>query len=256
MSEENAWYETGQQAVDNANKKGGGGGGGSWRFYIKPGQEAKIAFLDGDNSEEEPVLNYREHQYDQSGVNAPMYATCVGAAQGCMFCKAGLRAYEAWPFTILVIEPVYKDRDGNEHPFQRKLMVAKKEIMQRILRFMQQREGLTGTVWTLYRSTKKAYTIGDDWQFQEKIGKSEASPEERRKAMAAKFEIEEDKCERIDYVDELKPKSEDELLAEGADIEATKARAEQWTGGGGGGGGSRGGSSGGGGGRDAGVDYK
>jgi len=228
MSEpqKNDWFNTGQAAVAQATLKSGGGG--AFRFYLKAGTEAQIIFLDGDNTPEEPAFNYREHQYDAAGARAPHYASCVGAARGCAFCKAGLQPYEAWPFTIIQIAPSWTDRDGKERTNERRLLVVKKELMQRLLRYLQQHGGLTGTIWTVYRSNKKAYTAGDDWQFKQKVGKDGMKADDRRKAVAEFLKIDPERTLRIAYAEELRPQSEQELLAGGADIEATKARAASW----------------------------
>lgn len=241
------WFQTGQEAVDQANKKVDFAPQ-TRRFYMKPGADATIVFLDGDNSEDEPIGNYKEHQFESTTGRWPNFASCTGAAGGCVFCKAGVRAYDAFPFTIIQIKPVWTDRDGNEHKNQRKLLIAKKESMQRLLRQIEKREGLAGTVWNVYRSNQRAYTIGDDWEFVEKVGDEDDTAKQRRRAVAKKLELDKDKCDRIDYREELKPKTADELEEAGADVEGTKRRQESYRankGGGGkdsGGGGKGGGS--------------
>jgi hypothetical protein len=248
------WFQTGQEAVDQANKKIDFTPQ-TRRFYMKPGADATIVFLDGDNSDDEPIGNYKEHQFESTTGRWPNFASCTGAAGGCVFCKAGVRAYDAWPLTIIQIKPTWTDRDGNEHKNQRKLLIAKKESMQRLLRQIEKREGLAGTVWSIYRSNQRAYTIGDDWEFDKKIGgDEEMTGKERRRAIAKKLEIDIDKCERIDYREELKPMTAEELEAAGADVEGTKRRQESYRSaksGGGSGGRSDGGDKG-----DGGVEVK
>jgi hypothetical protein len=236
------WFQTGQEAVDQANKKIEFAPQ-TRRFYMKPGADATIVFLDGDNSEDEPIGNYKEHQFESTTGNWPNFASCTGAAGGCVFCKAGVRAYDAFPFTIIQMKPTWTDRDGNEHKNQRKLFIAKKESMQRLLRQIEKREGLAGTVWNIYRSNQRAYTVGDDWEFVEKIGDEDDTAKQRRRAVAKKLELDKDKCERIDYRKELKPKTAEELEEVGADVEGTKRRQDSYRSGakGGGGGGRSGG---------------
>ncbi len=216
------WFDTGRSAVDKALEKGGSGSGPStFRFYMKPGTEAVVAFCDGDNTEDEPIGHYKEHQFSVRDSKVPGFASCTGP--GCPLCKAGLKPYDAWPFTIIQIKPTWKDKEGNEHGNQRKLMVAKKEIMQRLLRMIEQREGLAGTVWTVYRSGPRAYTIGDDWQFH-----ANQPSDKSRKGLAAHLDIDPETVEPIDYREHLAPKSLDELEAAGADIQGTLRRNEEW----------------------------
>jgi hypothetical protein len=240
------WFDTGRSAVDKAMEKGGSGGHSTFRFYMRPESEALIAFVDGDNTDDEPIGHYKEHTFSVRDSKVPGFASCTGP--GCDLCKEGLKPYDAWPFTIIQIEPTYKDRDGKEHTNQRKLMIAKKEIMQRILRFIEQRDGLVGSIWKVYRSGPRAYTIGDDWQFMEKVGD--------RSALAKHLGVDDDRVTPVDYREELAPKTLEELQAAGADFEGTRKRTEEWAKRDDDSGDRRGGrSGGGGGGRGAGVSY-
>lgn len=221
------WFQTGKEAVDQANKKIDFTPQ-TRRFYMKPGEDATIIFLDGDNTEDEPIGNYKEHQFESTSGRWPNFQSCTGAAGGCVFCKAGVRAYDAWPLTIIQVKPTWTDRDGNEHKNQRKLLIAKKESMQRFLRQIEKREGLAGSVWNIYRSNQRAYTIGDDWEFVEKLGEDGDTPKQRRRAVAKKLELDIDACEKIDYREELKPKTPEQLEESGADVEGTKRRQESY----------------------------
>lgn len=240
----NDWFDTGKSAVDRANQKSPSRTPSHQRFYLKSGNEATIMFVDGDNTEEEPIGNYKEHNYDVTSGFWPNFCTCVGAAK-CSVCKGGLRPYDAWPLTIVQLRPDWTGKDGVKHEFERKLLVAKKEAMQRILRHLGQRKGLVGTIWNIYRTTDRAYTIGDDWQFVRKIGgDDQLAPAQRRVEMGKPFdvsvigadgneieihaEIPTENVQPFDYREMLKPKTQEELLNEGFDAEGTKQRAAQW----------------------------
>lgn len=217
------WYNTGKSAEDAAHASGGGGGDfSSFRFFLKPTNAAVIAFCDGDNSEAEPVGHYKEHSFSKRDTRAPGFATCWrGTGEDCPLCDAGLRPYDAWPFTIIQIKPTWTDKEGKEHGNQKKLLVVKKEMMQRVLRFIEQREGLTGTLWDIHRSGKRSYTVGDDWQHKEKI-------EGGREALAKHLGVDAERVEPLDYMELLRPKTLEELQALGADIEATQKREAEW----------------------------
>lgn len=243
---DNSWFETGQASVDRALAKNKSFAIGQ-RFFIKPGNEAQIAFLDGDNTAEEPIGNFKEHQYETLDGKWPNYCTCIGGGRGCAFCVKGIKAYEAWPFTILQIKPVYKDKEGKEHTNQKKLLIAKKEVMQRMLRHIQTRKGLVGTIWTTFRTnSNKSYTVGDDWQFERKI-------EGGRAELAKHLGVDMERVAPFNYRELLKPKTEKELLDEGADFAGTKKRQDSW---GEGRGGAAGGGGGGGSAKSADVSYE
>jgi len=239
----NAWFDTGKAAVDRANQKSGTGKV-SQRFYLKSGSEATIIFVDGDNTTEEPIGNFKEHTYEASDGKFPNFCTCVGPAK-CPVCKEGLRPYDAWPMTIVQLRPGWTGRDGKEHKFERKLLIAKKEAMQRILRHAAQRKGLVGTVWNIFRTGDRAYTVGDDWQFVQKVGGDGVLlPAQRRAEMGKPFhvsvigsdgkaieidaEIPRENLEPFNYRELLKPRTYEELMSDGIDFDGTKRRAASW----------------------------
>lgn len=223
------WFNTGKSAEEAAHKSGGGGGDySSFRFFLKPNNAAVIAFCDGDNTEAEPIGHYREHSFNRNNSRAPGFATCAkGTGMACALCDAGLKPYDAWPFTIIQIKPIWTDKEGKEHGNQKKLMVVKKEMMQRVLRFIEQREGLAGTVWDVHRSGKRSYTVGDDWQFKHKIeGGRSGLP--KHLTDATEFPVKDEDVSPLNYMELLKPKTLEELQAMGADIEATLKREAEW----------------------------
>jgi hypothetical protein len=241
---ENGWFNTGKEATDRASAKPQFGV--SHRYYLKVGGEGEIVFIDGDNTVEEPIGSYREHAFVTKDGKWPNFASCPG--KGCQVCREGLKPYDAWPFTIIQLKPTWTDRAGKEHTNEIKLLVAKKEAMQKILRHIGLRKGLIGTQWNVFRSGQKSYTIGDDWQFQRKIGgDGVVLPLERRILIAKEFSLKPEDVKQINYREALKPKTIEELMAEGIDFEGTKRREASFFGGGQGGGqaGAQGGQSGG-----------
>jgi hypothetical protein len=225
---EPSWFDTGKGAVDRANQKSSGFAA-SRRFYMKTGSEAAIIFLDGDNTDAEPIGSFREHAYVTKDGKWPNFCTCPGPKDCTTFCKGGIRPYDGWPFTIIQVSPVYKDRDGKEHFNERKLLISKKEAMQKILRHLSHRKGLVGTVWNIFRSSDRSYTIGDDWQFDRKIGGDvQMPPQARRELISKELSLPPEGVLPLVYREILKPKDENDLVFEGVDIEATK-RKNSWT---------------------------
>jgi hypothetical protein len=239
------WFNTGQEAIAKVTAKSGG----SWsdRFFVKSAGEAVIAFVDGENpaddADPDRVGHFKEHMYTKLDGSWSNYASCTGPAT-CLLCKSGLKPYDAWPFTVIQIRPTWKGKDGVEHSNDKKLMIVKKEAMQKVLRYIASKRGLTGTVWSVYRSGDKAYTIGDDWQFLKKIGADGMTPAQRRIEMAKPFQIEVPQKDgtvanitvtipsanlvKHDYETALKPKTEAEWAADGVDVAATKSKADSY----------------------------
>lgn len=231
------WFSTGKEAVDKAYQKKTFFND---RFFLKEGFEAVIAFVDGDNSPDEPIGNFREHQYTTLDGQFSNFQSCIGAA-GCELCQKQLNAYDAWPFTIVQLRTSSVTKAGEQIKMARKLLISKKEAVQKILRYVGQKQGLVGTVWAVYRTSKTGYTIGDDWQFLCKIGTDGMSPTQRREEMKKVFTLSlpdpktPTKVDKLDFVippemlqiinyrEVLKPKTKDELQAAGVDWTKTKA---------------------------------
>jgi hypothetical protein len=219
----NDWFNTGKEATDRANAAKAAPKAYLYRYYMKIGSEAEVSFLDGDNTDLEPIGSYREHSYSTKDGKWPNFCTCVG--KSCPVCREGIRAYDAWPFTIIQHKPTWTDRNKVEHKDEIKLMVVKKEAMQKMLRNIGLRKGLVGTVWNVFRSGQKAYTIGDDWQFNRKVGgDGNITPVERRLLVAKEFGMDPKIVVPINYREVLKPKTHEELMAEGIDFEGTRKK--------------------------------
>jgi len=214
------WFQTGKDAMRPLDSDRNTS---DFRFFLKSGKEATVAFCDGDNTADEPIGHFREHVVNLRDSRAPGYASCSGPSD-CPLCRAGLRPYDAWPFTIIQIKPTWTDRDDKEHRNQKRLMVVKMKMFERILRLIEQRRGLTGSIWTLFRSSKTAFTVGDDWQFQEKISGGRIGL-----AKHLGIQAESGGVSPINYREDLKPKTQAELDAMGADIEATKRQENEWS---------------------------
>lgn len=235
------WFNTGKEAVDKAYQKKTFF---SDRFFLKDGAEAVIAFLDGDNTPEEPIGNFREHQFNTLDGQFSNFCSCVGGGN-CLLCEKGLQPYDAWPFSIVQLRTSFLAKDQKPIPIGRKLMISKKEAVQKILRYVAQKQGLAGSIWTVYRTSKTAYTIGDDWQFIAKIGTDGMTPSQRREEMKkaiplklqslqdpkraedATFTIPAECLSPINYREILKPKTKDELQAMGVDWAKSKAWQEE-----------------------------
>ena len=233
----NDWFNTGQSAVDRAYQKKSFFND---RFFLKDGHEAVIAFVDGDNTPDEPIGNFREHQYTTLDGQFSNFQSCVGAS-ACELCQKQLNPYDAWPFTVVQLRTSSVTKDGKEIGMARKLLISKKEAVQKILRYVGQKQGLVGTVWAVYRTSKTGYTIGDDWQFLHKIGTDGMAPAVRREEMKKQFSlslpnpknprqidkldftIPAEMVQVINYREVLKPKTGPELQAAGVDWAKCKA---------------------------------
>lgn len=119
------------------------------RFFMKANSDTEISFVGPFESEGvkfEPFV-VREHQFavfnpQKRKTDWHNYRTCLrGNGEGrCPYCEAGIKSYVANFFTV-IDHTVWKDKDGNEHKDERKLLMLKGEVADVILKQIAKRGG-------------------------------------------------------------------------------------------------------------------
>lgn len=177
---------------------------GVQRFWLPVGKETVIVFLD-DNP---PVV--KEHQV-RIGTDWRHWFTCLSECdppQPCPICKDPLlknRPYAAGFYTIIDTTE-FKTNRGEERKNQVRLFVAKDSTLQKLRRESDKRkkegkDGLTGAMYTVYRTSDKSPSVGDDFTFMRSL-----TPDEI-KALNKDAKI-------VDYDAILPPKTKEQILAE------------------------------------------
>ncbi len=174
--------------------------GGVQRFWLPQDKSATVVFLDG---EDPPV--YREHnvQIDGSWKN---WFTCIqgmkdskGQTMRCPACRAGNKPYMAVAYTV-VDRTEWKDKNGNQHKDEVKLLVVKDGVFPLLEKMNTKRKGLTGCVVEVTRSKKEnSASTGDIWDYEDKMP-------------AADLKAEFPEAATLDYEKLLAPRTYDELV--------------------------------------------
>lgn len=194
------------------------------RFRLKSGDEAEVLFVDGDNTEEEPIPYIKEHAFFNRDGTGPNFAPCP--KENCPVCPLDLKPYNAWMFSVVRIRDA---QTGVGMAGDVELLVAKIPTMQRILGLVIRHEGLVGSVWKLRMSGPKSPVVGDEWQFIRKIGgDGKMAPAERRLLVAKEMGVEAGLLKPIDYGLVSRPRSREELISEGIDVEGTRREEEMF----------------------------
>ncbi len=196
---------------------------GPRNFWVPTEKTKRVLFLDGD-----PFCFY-EHNLWSITRNAGDKAICLKKNglddRGCPLCES-----EMWPsfvgyFSIIDMGDVVRKAEGVTlegwtsdkgitYQFDRKLLGAKRGgkdkpgVLKKLSRLAQKHGGsLVGTVWDVYRSGAKTESVGDEWEFVEKIEPGDWK--EFLIGQGANPEYLE--VSPVDYVEHFTPHSHDEL---------------------------------------------
>jgi hypothetical protein len=170
---------------------------GPMRFYLKPGESAKVTFLDN------PQFFLSEHNL-KIGNSYYNFFTCLSDFDTCPICESGDSPSYIVVGTIINHKP-WEDRDGNEHKNQKMLFVAKGRARQRILKRIEQNDGdLKYCVLEMTRGTGQTEcATGEDFAFLKRLTAAQVKK--------LNTEGEDDWLKAVDYEKVFEPKDPDEL---------------------------------------------
>lgn len=208
-----AWYKQGKEGEEQAeeedkNRPTGDGDPKRYRFWLAPGKNTKVTFLDGEG------FFFREHQYYKNGswLNWETCISDIGEDEECPPCEEGNKYSYVAAFTV-IDHTKFKTRRGAEVTARKRLIVFKSTARNKVLKQKERREGnLKGCMFELSRFTDKECSTGEDFEFLERIDVEElktlapegANAEETKKKA-------EDFVKPFDYAEIFKPKSAAEL---------------------------------------------
>ncbi len=180
-----------------------------FRFFTSVGETKEIVVID-----DAPSFARWEHcQKDPRTGRYDVYLPCIDENANCPVCaKAADRpAYFAMYLTVIDLTP-YENRDGEEVPFSKKLLVVKPMQQKKILRFYEKHKSLRGMVLEMTRDSKKDAGIGDP-AFVEFIEEDDLLTYETSYVDKDGKEHDVICHEVFDYEALFPPKTEDELSA-------------------------------------------
>jgi len=137
------------------------------RFWMPKDSDKNLVFLT-----DEPFL-FMEHQWKENG-NWRNWATCLEPlGLPCQRCDDDSNRYQVAAFTVVDCSP-WKDKEGKEHRFTKRLFMAKSGIWEKIERErgLLQEDGntLRGAAFRVFRGKDdKSPGVGEDFKFRKMI---------------------------------------------------------------------------------------
>lgn len=145
------------------------------RFWlpVDPDREVRVTFLDDTTRPSEylggitPPIHYYEHQLYLNG-HWRNWFTCLGEGK-CPICQKEQKR-PSWCAAFSVIDhSEWKDKRGNTHKDEIKLLVAKTDMIKRLAKKGEKAGGLRGAVFDVARVSDGDANIGQDYEFVQKL---------------------------------------------------------------------------------------
>jgi len=138
-----------------------------WMPHKAPSNKTRIVFLDGDNPPK-----YEEHNVKMNGSWKNWFTCLKKLSKVCPNCASGNKPYLAAAYTIIDCTE-WKDKQGNTHKNEKKLYVVKFESLKLLKEFAAKRKGLRGCVYEVMRTSDKAASTGNSFDFEYKMTEQE-----------------------------------------------------------------------------------
>lgn len=188
--------------------------GKMFTFYMKPGEDRQITFLDGELDEDGmlAVPVYHEHVFQMNGSIKEFVCTAdVDQSQPCPICEKG----DSRPTMVGLLTVI----DHSEHTIQsgpnagqkrkneRRLFKAKMGTLKLLTKAAAKRGGLTGCTFDVSRVGEKSANVGSNFDFTKKW--------DDLSELAAHYGLDEEGVTPANYEEEVPYLTPDELIALG-----------------------------------------
>jgi hypothetical protein len=195
------WYQTGNEGLETAKRiqEEQAAGYGPMRFFLKPGNSAKVTFLDTEG------FYFNEHNLFINNRWGNFY-TCLRDFSECPMCDAGFKPGYVCAYTILD-HSKYEGKNGIiQH--RKKLLVVRPSVMNKLARRRETLEGnLTLAVLRFTRDSKDECNTGEDIEFAKRLSREDVL---KFKPSDSK-ESDEEFLKPYDYMTLFAPKPVEEL---------------------------------------------
>lgn len=136
------------------------------RFWMKPGQEAELIFVDDDG------ITFYEHNL-KLNENWGNFFTCLKSDESgdrrCPLCESRYDNYLVTLYTVIDCTK-FVDKKGATRQYERKILAVKPEVAKKIVRKKAAQKGsLVGCKFTVFRTSDKSGNSGDDFEFIDRL---------------------------------------------------------------------------------------
>ena len=203
MSQTAQWCKTGDEGFAHAQQlqEEAQAQYGPMRFWLKPGNSAKVTFLDTEG------FYFNEHNLKINGKWGNFY-TCTKDFSECPLCDSGDRSGYVCAYTVIDHSEYTSQKTGRIIKNQKKLLVVRPSVMNKLARRRESLEGnLTYGVFMFTRDKKEECSTGEDIEYIKRLDRTDVL---KFKPADSKLSDEEFLAP-FDYMKLFAPKSVDEL---------------------------------------------
>ena len=197
------WFKSGNEGYEHAKKlqEEQQNQYGPMRFWLKPGNSAKLTFLDSEG------FYFNEHNLKIDG-RWGHYYTCTRDFSECPLCDAGEKPGYVCAYTVIDHSEYQSQKTGRTIKNQKKLLVVKPAVMNKLARRRETLEGnLSYCLFMFSRDKKEECSTGEDIEFIKRLDKRDIlrfKPQEGNMS-------DEEFLAPFDYMKLFAPKSVEEL---------------------------------------------
>lgn len=202
MAEAAAWFKTGNEGFERNQKlqEEQSQQYGPMRFWLKPGNSAKLTFLDTEG------FYFNEHNLKLNGKWGNYY-TCLKDFSECPLCESGDRSGYVCAYTV-IDHSEYETKSGKKIKNQKKLLIVRPAVINKLARRRETLEGnLQYGLFLFSRDGQQECSTGEDIEFIKRLEKKDIL---KFKPADGKMSDEE-WLAPFDYMKLFAPKSVDEL---------------------------------------------
>jgi hypothetical protein len=143
--------------------------GSPFRFFCPSGETREIVVVD----DAPDFFRYEHNLQNQRTKKWDIFVACINDHSNCPVCKETERGnYYAMYLTVVDLTG-YTNRDGDEVPWSKKLLVVKQQQQKKIMRLYERHGTLRGMVLQMTRDGDKDANIGNDIEFLEFMDEDE-----------------------------------------------------------------------------------
>lgn len=134
------------------------------RIWLPENSKIEVLYLDDEG------FGFQEHAVQMPGRKSPEFITCVGLANGCLCCAAGLRNYFVTMYTVVDLTG-WIDKDGKKHVNEKKIHALKAESALTLVDKAESWGGLRGQRVCIRRKSNRDANSGSDFEPVTKNGR-------------------------------------------------------------------------------------
>lgn len=162
--------------------------GNVFRFWVPQDKEASITFLDGDLSD--GVLDipfFYEHNINMNGKWGNFFV-CTQDEEPCPICEGGATPSYVGIMTVIDHSEYVSKKDGATKKDNVKLMVVKRDTIKMLQKLAVKRGGLRGCRFDVSRTGDKSASVGNVFDFTEKLNEQALVAAYKEKAKPLNYE--------------------------------------------------------------------